>query len=225
LTLSGEVLTLEVNKTTGQVRLVNQQAVPVNIDYYEITSAGGALSASGWNSLDDQEGGDPPGQGWDESGGAGANQLSELFLGEGNNSFAFPSSGSRTLGNAFNPAIFGANDGDLVFRFGLPGGGILPGAVSYVTGGTVGVTGDYNNNGTVDAADYVLWRNGGPLQNDTTPATVGPEDYNVWRANFGRSAAGIGAASSASVPEPPVFALLAYCAAGIALRLARPRRH
>ena len=26
-----------------------------------------------------------------------------------------------------------------------------------------GVLGDYNNNGTVDAADYVLWRNGGPL--------------------------------------------------------------
>jgi hypothetical protein len=47
--------------------------------------------------------------------------------------------------------------------------------------------GDYNGNGTVDAADYVLWRNGGPLQNDTTPASVGPEDYDVWRANFGRT--------------------------------------
>ena len=33
--------------------------------------------------------------------------------------------------------------------------------------------GDYNNNGTVDAADYVLWRNGGPLQNESDmPGTV-----------------------------------------------------
>src|SRR3954468_9066969 len=30
----------------------------------------------------------------------------------------------------------------------------------------VSVQGDYNNNGVVDAADYVLWRNGGPLQNE-----------------------------------------------------------
>ena len=29
-----------------------------------------------------------------------------------------------------------------------------------------GVPGDYNGNGVVDMADYVLWRNGGPLQNE-----------------------------------------------------------
>jgi hypothetical protein len=49
--------------------------------------------------------------------------------------------------------------------------------------------GDYNNNGTVDAADYVLWRNGGPLQNDSTPG-VQAGDYDVWRANFGKSGGG-----------------------------------
>jgi hypothetical protein len=207
LTLSGEVLTLEVNKTTGQVRLINQQAVPVNIDYYEITSAGGALNAAGWNSLDDQEGGDPPGQGWDESGGAGTNQLSELFLGDGTGSFAFPSSGSRAIGAAFNPAIFGANDGDLAFRFGLPGGGILPGLVSYVTGGPAGTPGDYNNNGSVDAADYVLWRNGGPLLNDPTPG-IQPGDFDLWRQNFGRPTIGAGSGQASGVPEPSLAALL-----------------
>ena len=222
-TLSGELITLEVNKTTGQVRLINQQAAPINIDYYEITSAGGALNASGWNSLDDQEGGDPPGQGWDESGGANANKLSELFLGNGDTSFAFPANGSRVIGNAFNPAIFGANDGDLVFRVGGLSGAIVPGAVSYVTGGPAGVAGDYNNNGTVDAADYVLWRNGGPLQNDPTNG-VQPEDYNVWRANFGKSPIGAGSASAASVPEPSLFASLVFCVAGTFAWLARPRR-
>ena len=37
-----------------------------------------------------------------------------------------------------------------------------------------GVAGDYNNNGVVDMADYVLWRNGGPLQNEV--ASTGTVD-------------------------------------------------
>jgi hypothetical protein len=44
---------------------------------------------------------------------------------------------------------------------------------------------DYDNNGVVDAADYVLWRKGGPLLNDATPADVGPDDYDFWRYRFG----------------------------------------
>jgi serralysin len=48
---------------------------------------------------------------------------------------------------------------------------------------------DYNGNAVVDAADYVLWRNGGPLQNESaTPGTVTAEDYGIWQANFGRTA-------------------------------------
>ena len=57
-----------------------------------------------------------------------------------------------------------------------------------------GVPGDYNGNGNVDAADYVLWRNGGPLQNevDDCPASVTPEDYDEWRPRFGNPAAARG---------------------------------
>ena len=48
-----------------------------------------------------------------------------------------------------------------------------------------GLEGDYNNNGTVDAADYVLWRNGGPLQNEVdTPGTVNAADYTEWRGSL-----------------------------------------
>jgi hypothetical protein len=55
--------------------------------------------------------------------------------------------------------------------------------------------GDYNNNGSVDMADYVLWRNGGPLQNEeATPGVVTQEDYGVWRANFERTLPGFGEA-------------------------------
>ena len=73
-----------------------------------------------------------------------------------------------------------------------------------------GVPGDYNNNGTVDAADYVLWRKGGVLQNEVaTPGAVTQEDYTEWRARFGNtSAGGGGVAGSSAVPEPAGFALM-----------------
>jgi len=67
---------------------------------------------------------------------------------------------------------------------------------------TVGVPGDYNGNGVVDAADYVVWRNGGPLQNEVaTIGTVDAADYDAWRARFGNTS-GSGSASAAAVPEP-----------------------
>jgi PEP-CTERM motif len=48
------------------------------------------------------------------------------------------------------------------------------------------VLGDYNDNTIVDAADYVLWRKGGPLQNEVVgPGTVNAADYTAWRARFG----------------------------------------
>ena len=54
-----------------------------------------------------------------------------------------------------------------------------------------GVPGDYNANGTVDAADYVLWRNGGPLVNEVdTPGVVNAADYTAWRTRFGNSGSG-----------------------------------
>jgi hypothetical protein len=68
------------------------------------------------------------------------------------------------------------------------------------------LAGDYNDDGVVDAADYVVWRNaaiGAALPNDTTPGVVSAADYAVWRSNFGNSlAAGSGAAALAGVPEP-----------------------
>jgi hypothetical protein len=74
--------------------------------------------------------------------------------------------------------------------------------------GPAGVPGDYNNNGTVDAADYVLWRNGGPLQNEIdNPGTVTAADYDAWRANFGKPGSGAGT-STTQVPEPAAGVLI-----------------
>lgn len=72
---------------------------------------------------------------------------------------------------------------------------------AYSPSGAQLLAGDYNNDGVVNAADYVLWRNGGPLQNDSTPG-VQPADYDVWKSNFGNSqSSGLGSTAS-SVPEP-----------------------
>jgi hypothetical protein len=68
------------------------------------------------------------------------------------------------------------------------------------------VSGDYNGNGVVDAGDYVLWRKGGPLQNDPTPG-VQAADYTYWRSRFGATS-GSGSSLSAAVPEPAALSLL-----------------
>src|SRR5262249_12491269 len=49
-------------------------------------------------------------------------------------------------------------------------------------------TGDYNDDGVVNAADYTRWRDAmttnATLPNDSTPGTVTIDDYNVWKAAF-----------------------------------------
>ena len=84
------------------------------------------------------------------------------------------------------------------YRENLPGTGTTGRPPTYDLFVPAGVPGDYNNNGKVDAADYVLWRNGGPLQNEvTTPGTVdrrrttrnGERGSAIWRARVQGSAA------------------------------------
>jgi hypothetical protein len=77
------------------------------------------------------------------------------------------------------------------------------------------LAGDYNNNGTVDAADYVVWRNGDSP--DDTQA-----GYDLWKANFGNSSGGP-PPNAAGVPEP---AALMLCMIGMVPFIGtRPRRN
>jgi hypothetical protein len=81
------------------------------------------------------------------------------------------------------------------------------------------VPGDYNNDSTVNAADYTVWRNGGPLLNEVagvTPGQTTPEDYDAWRVRFGNtSGAGAGSALVAAVPEPSTFVYFFAASAGL----------
>jgi hypothetical protein len=74
-----------------------------------------------------------------------------------------------------------------------------------------GPRGDYNQDGSVDAADYVTWRKTGGS----------PADYDTWRANFGATSGG-GSVSSASVPEPATALLLCIGAVSSLACRARP---
>lgn len=77
-----------------------------------------------------------------------------------------------------------------------------------------GLLGDYNQNGTVDAADYTVWRDGpASLNNDASPGSVTNADYEYWKAHFGESLQGAGAgAAGTGVPEPASLALILIAA-------------
>ncbi len=85
--------------------------------------------------------------------------------------------------------------------------------------GTFGVTiapGDYNHDGTVDLADYVVWRNtldqtGVALAADGNGnGQIDTGDYDVWRAHFGPSAgSGSSSSTAGAVPEPATLFLIA----------------
>jgi hypothetical protein len=66
--------------------------------------------------------------------------------------------------------------------------------------------GDFNGNGVVDAADYIVWRKG-------LGTTYTLDDYNVWRSQFGQtpgSAAAAALGELSAVPEPWTLPLAAW---------------
>ncbi|MEX2308151.1 MAG: hypothetical protein WD738_11190 [Pirellulales bacterium] len=78
-------------------------------------------------------------------------------------------------------------------------------------------TGDYNGNGVVDTADFVIWRK--TLNQPANPfgsgadgdmdGTIDPGDYDFWAARFGNTVPGSGGgAVNAAVPEPATGVLL-----------------
>jgi formylglycine-generating enzyme required for sulfatase activity len=73
--------------------------------------------------------------------------------------------------------------------------------------------GDFNQDGTIDAADYVVWRKG-------LGRTYSQADYDPWRSHFGRTAANGSSvnrsATSPAVPEPWGLVLVALSCAWLA---------
>jgi hypothetical protein len=131
--------------------------------------------------------------------------------------------GCAILGSGINEIVGGLMLGGVTEpagTYGATGSGATNIFDEYFSGSGIvtvvpaGIPGDYNNNGVVDAADYVLWRkNPGAYGGD-------PAGYTTWRTNFGtHSGSGSGLGTSA-VPEPATIALAGL----IASVLVVPRR-
>jgi hypothetical protein len=214
-------LALIVDPTTGKAQLKNSTPNPLSFDGYSILSnSNSLLPADGkWSSLADQ--GTVP---WQEAN-AATNWLNELRT----SGFTTLAAGqSLNLGELFNKA---GGIKDLVLEFALQGElGPRLGTVIYAALATA-VPGDYNGNGTVDAADYTVWRdslgaNGSGLAADGNgDNTVNGLDYAYWKTRFGNTS-GSGsdfAAGAGNVPEPSTFAALCV-AIGMAAALRRSDR-
>jgi hypothetical protein len=94
---------------------------------------------------------------------------------------------------------------------------------------------DFNGNGTVDAADYTLWRNSlgqadptglSVVTNADRDGSVDQTDYEAWKYHFGESlpaASGSGAAATSGAPEPASFLLALVGMVAIAASRSRTR--
>lgn len=93
---------------------------------------------------------------------------------------------------------------------------------------SIGVAGDYNHNGVVDAADYVIWRDSvgtsgsGLAADGNGDGMVNQLDYDVWRQHYGQTS-GSGAGQSSNVPESPSAVLFILGALGLAAQTGRKR--
>ncbi len=78
------------------------------------------------------------------------------------------------------------------------------------------VPGDYNGDGIVDAADYVVWRKG-------LGTTFVQSDYDTWRDHFGQTAvSSSGAITNSAVPEPASIVTLIVGTLAICFRRQGP---
>lgn len=137
---------------------------------------------------------------------------------EGTNSLTLGGTLTVTLAAGFAPALGNAFDlvdtcgscslGGTFTKLALPplAAGLKWDASQLYTSGVLsvgaGLLGDFNQNGVVDAPDYVIWR-------EYLGTTYTQTDFNIWRAHFGETASsGAAAAIQVTVPEPAVGLLL-----------------
>lgn len=201
-------LTAVVNTVTGNVSLRNDTLAAIEIDNYRLQSPGNRLLTDweGLGDLDMVDDGADPGETWQHSGVVGTDDISEVFwLG----SSSIDVGQSVSIGTAY---LAGAEDGDLSFNYhDLGVGRVVRGLIEF-TDLVSDLPGDFNDDGTVNLADYTVWRNnlGGSEAvlngNGNGSSTVDVGDYNLWKQHFGESAAA--AAALQAVPEPSGLALV-----------------
>ena len=123
---------------------------------------------------------------------------------------------ARFVSNQYEPS----EEFLIVFNSGAAFADMVPAAAA-ISAAATSLPGDFNHDGTVDAADYTVWRND----------ALGPEKYTEWKTHFGQlsgnqaNGAGQGAGVvSAVVPELASLILMAgmwACGACVFTRIMR----
>ncbi|MEN1680441.1 MAG: dockerin type I domain-containing protein [Planctomycetota bacterium] len=207
-----QTLSLEVYTATGEVLLVGGLGTPT-IDQYEVTSVDGGLMAGAFDGIRGDSGipaGDGSGNGWELGGSQSDTLLSEFFLGDfGQGTTQLAQDFSASLGDIYDT---GADTRDLMLEYQITNGDVqgqpitISGIAAYIDG-----TGDFNGDGTVDAADYTVWRdnlNGAEASlaagSGTGDGIVDVDDFNLWKVMFGRTFA----PAATAAPEPSTVTTL-----------------
>lgn len=177
-----------------------------------ITTAGNLAFAS-TNTLIMELGGTAPGSGYDQI------QASGLLTLGGTLQVDLTSGFTPSAGQSFNFFDWGSVSGAFS-SLALPtiAGNLMWNASQLYTDGVlrVTITGDYNHNGTVDAADYTVWRNtlnqtGIALAADgNRDGQITRLDFDVWKSHYGSHAGGTGANSGDSVIVPEPLTILGF---------------
>ena len=183
-------LTLEVNRTIGSARIVNQGALAqvVGLKSYEIQSPAGSLVRADWTTLGQQDlvgfpTGNGTGNGWEAGGLANDSLLIESYL---TGASAIGLNQSLSLGRIYDTVQSAA---DLRFRYVLADGVPRTGFVRY----TDELPADFDADGDVDGGDFLRWqRNVGAIGapavsqgNADGDSDVDGADLAIWRDHFG----------------------------------------
>jgi hypothetical protein len=168
--------------------------IPITIDQYLATDATGVLrmefEADDWGSTISFQSGIPVTLG-------GALELA----------FASGTSLSNQIGRTFD--VFDWTGVSPTGAFGVNSPFVWDVSKLYTAGevtflAAAGIPGDFNNDNSVNAADFVLWRKGvGTIYTQAA--------YDVWRSHFGQvftGGSGSRADTHAAVPEPAVLTLV-----------------
>lgn len=114
-----------------------------------------------------------------------------------------PPYGAYGLSLSLTTSAVGVSDSApffLVFNFGLNDEGFATATDAFAALLEPGLEGDFNNDGSVDAADYTVWRDGLDGEYDAA-------DYQLWRDNYGRRLDESEVSGAGQAPSPGGAAL------------------